>query len=256
MAVVGVMLLAVSAAVGCGTGEAPAGESAEPSGVITVSAAASLAGAFTRIGASVEASFPNTEVRFNFDSSARLATQIDDGAPADVFASADPQTVERLVADGLVERSPKVFARNTLVLVTVPGNPHGIERLADLDRVGIISLCGTSAPCGQYAEQALESADVSVPERSITRGANATATLRAVAEGDAVAGVVYASDAVGAGDAVEIIDIPAANNVVAGYPIAVLSSSDNRALADAFVDAVTGSTGQAVLKEFGFLPAA
>ncbi len=144
----------------------------------------------------------------NFDSSSTLATQILEGAPADVFASADEESTARLTDENLIAGEPQVFARNELVIVTKPGNPEGISGLADLADAGVISLCGEQAPCGRYAAEALSNAGVRIDEASITRGQNVGATLTAVAEGDAVAGIVYVTDARSAGDAVEAVEIP------------------------------------------------
>ncbi|QGG96953.1 molybdate ABC transporter substrate-binding protein [Actinomarinicola tropica] len=226
----------------------------EGRGTLTVAAAASLSDAFTRIGEDFEAAHPGVEVTFTFDSSSTLAAQIVEGAPADVYASADPSDLDRLRRDGLV-RDVEVFAGNELVVVTAPGNPEGIRGLGDLVGVGVVALCGSDVPCGRYAGQALDRAGVALPESQVTRGQNVTATLTAVSDGDAVAGIVYASDAVRAGDAVDTVAIPEDRNVVAGYPIGVVAATADAELADAFVAHVLGADGQRVLDELGFLPA-
>ncbi|HWJ62395.1 MAG TPA: molybdate ABC transporter substrate-binding protein [Acidimicrobiales bacterium] len=225
-------------------------------GEITVSAAASLTESFTDIGAAFEEEHPGTKVTFTFDSSGTLSQQILDGAPVDVFASADEKNMEKLTDAGLVKGEPAVFAQNQLVIVTKPGNPEGIESLADLADAGIISLCGEDVPCGKFAGEALENAGVTIPEGSVTRGQNVKATLAAVTEGDAVAGIVYVTDAIAAGDAVDTVAIPADENVIATYPVAVLTDTQDAALASAFVDYVSSEEGQAVLEERGFLPPA
>lgn len=232
--------------------------SGEPSleGVITVSAAASLTDAFTEIGDDFTAANPDVEVTFNFDSSATLATQIIEGAPVDVYASADEANMTKLTDQNLVAGEAEVFARNELVIITKPGNPEDIETLADLADAGVISLCGQDVPCGKYSAQALEKAGVTIPESSVTRGQHVGATLTAVSEGDAVAGIVYASDAKTAGDAVESVPIPADLNVIAVYPIGAIAASQNPEVAEAFMAYVLGEDGQAVLAEFGFMPPA
>lgn len=260
---------------GCGSGDStdggsPSGAADPPSttaggpetapgpdlhGRITVSGATSLTAAFTQIGDDFTAANPGVEVRFNFDSSSTLATQILEGAPADVFASADEANMAKLTDGSLVAGSPAVFARNELVVVTKPGNPEGIATLADLADAGVVSLCGEDVPCGRYARQALDAADVTIDESNVTRGQNVGATLTAVTEGDAVAGIVYVTDAASAGDAVEAVAIPAGVNVVATYPIGVLAPSGSPDVARAFVAFVLGDEGQAVLAEQGFLPA-
>jgi molybdate transport system substrate-binding protein len=224
-------------------------------GTLTVSAAASLTDAFTEIGDDFMADNPDVEATFNFDSSSTLVTQITEGAPADVVASADEANMGKLTGAGLIAGEPEVFARNELVIVTKPGNPEGVESLADLADVGVVSLCAPEVPCGKYADQILTTAGVSIPESSVTRGQNVTATLGAVTEGDAVAGIVYKSDVVRAGDAVEAVTIPAEQNVIAVYPIGVVKATADADAATAFMDHVLSPDGQDVLARHGFLPA-
>lgn len=240
-----VVLLGVPA---CGSDDAAG------SGEITVAAAASLTDAFTEIGAAFEDAHPDATVTFTFDSSGTLAEQILGGAPVDVFASADEETMEELTAEDLVAGEPTTFARNQLAIVTRPGNPEGIETLADLADVGVVALCSEEAPCGRFAGEVLAGAGVEIPESRVTRGQNVKATLTAVAEGDAIAGIVYVSDAEAAGDAVEAVAIPDGQNAVATYPIGVLADADPAALAEAFTAYVAGDEGRAVLAEHGFLP--
>ena len=223
-------------------------------GDLTVAAAASLTEAFTQIGKDFEAAHPGTKVTFTFDSSGTLSQQIIDGAPVDVFASADEKNEQKVADAGLVKGDPTVFARNRLIIVTKPGNPTGIKTLADLADAGVISLCGTDVPCGTFAATALSTAGVTIPESSVTRGQNAKATLTAVSEGDAVAGIVYVTDAQAAGSSVASVEIPADQNVVATYPIAVLTGTKDDALATAFADYVASDAGQSVLADAGFLP--
>lgn len=223
-------------------------------GEITVSAAASLTEAFSEMGDAFERQCGGTKITFTFDSSGTLSQQILDGAPVDVFASADEKNMEKLTEADLVKGEPTVFAENQLIIVTKPGNPEGIASLADLADAGIISLCGEDVPCGKFAAEALGNAGVTIPERSVTRGQNAKATLTAVSEGDAIAGIVYVTDALAAGDAVDSVEIPAADNVITTYPIAVLTDTQNAALAGAFAAYVSSDDGQAILEERGFLP--
>ena len=217
-----VMIVAALALAACGSSSSdgtsttakPANSSSSTTqpaltGDITVAAAASLTEAFTQIGKDFEAAHPGTKVTFTFDSSGTLSQQIVDGAPVDVFASADEKNEQKVADAGLVKGDPTVFARNRLIIVTKPGNPTGIKTLADLADAGVISLCGTDVPCGKFAATALENAGVTIPESSVTRGQNAKATLTAVSEGDAVAGIVYVTDAQAAGDAVGSVEIPA-----------------------------------------------
>lgn len=237
-------------------GSACAGGSGADSDAITVSAASSLRVAFDELGPALEES-EGVEVTFNYDSSAALATQAIEGAPADVYASAAPEDMGRLRDAGLVA-SPEVFAANELTIVTAPGNPGGVGSLADLADladVGVVSLCGAGVPCGRYAQELLDAADVTIPEDRVTRGQNVAATLTAVAEGDAVAGIVYVTDARSAGEAVATVEIAGADEVVAEYSIAVLEATSRSEAAHAFVDLVLSDEGRAVLEAHGFLPA-
>lgn len=224
-------------------------------GSITVSAAASLTEAFTTIGHDFEQAHPGTTVTLTFDSSGTLSQQILDGAPVDVFASADEANAQKVVDAHLATGAPATFARNELVIVTKPGNPKGIESLADLPGAGVVALCAETAPCGTFASKALDQANVSLDESSITRGQNVKATLTAVTEGDAVAGIVYVTDARAAGDRVDTVAIPADQNVIATYPSVVIAGSKHRALAEAFASYLTGDEAQAALADRGFLPA-
>lgn len=223
-------------------------------GNITVSAAASLTEAFTKIGEDFQAANPEASATFNFGSSGTLATQIEQGAPADTFASADEDNMNKLVTASLVDGTPAVFATNKLAIVTKPGNPKNVKTLSDLATVGIVSLCADTVPCGKYAAQILQTAGVTIPETSITRGQDVKTTLAAVATGDAEAAIVYVTDAKSAGATVGAVTIPDAENAIATYPIATLTASANKEASEAFVDYVTSSKGQVTLRSFGFLP--
>jgi molybdate transport system substrate-binding protein len=223
-------------------------------GAITVSAAASLTEAFGKIGKDFSAANPGATVTFNFGSSGTLATQIQQGAPADAFASADPANIATLQQAGLVDDRATVIANNELVIVTKPGNPKHVKTLADLATVGIVSLCGETVPCGKYADQALTTAGVTIPTDTITRGADVKATLGAVTTGDADAAIVYVTDAKTAGAAVAAMTIPDAQNVIATYPIVVLKASGNPETARAFMKYVVSKVGEATLASYGFLP--
>jgi molybdate transport system substrate-binding protein len=230
------------------------GSTSELSGSIIVSAAASLTDAFTTLQEDFVLEHPDAEVTMNFGSSGSLATQIEEGAPADVAAFADTVPMAALDDAGLLAGTSEFFARNQLVIVTQPGNPSGIEDLSDLAGAGTISLCTDTAPCGRFADQILADAGVSIPTTEVTRGIDARATLTAVTEGDAVAGIVYVTDARSAGDAVATVTIPAESNVTAVYPIGVVAGSNRASVAEAFVAYVTSDEGQAVLRSYGFGP--
>jgi molybdate transport system substrate-binding protein len=236
--------------------EGGAGTTAAPkaTGTITVSAAASLTTPFGTIGDNFKKANPGAEVKFNFDSSGTLATQIQSGAPADDFASADDASMKKLTDASLIAGTPVQFARNKLTIVVKKGNPKNVKTLADLATAGTISLCSTDAPCGKYADQILKAANVTIPPDKITRGQNVKATLTAVSEGDADAGIVYVTDATG--DKIDKVVIPDEANAIANYPIAVVEASTNQATAQAFIDYVLSPAGQDVLKQAGFLPPA
>jgi molybdate transport system substrate-binding protein len=227
---------------------------AKATGTITVSAAASLTEAFNKMSTDFTAANPDAEVTFNFGSSGTLATQIQQGAPADTFASADEDNMNKVVSAGLVDGTPTVFATNKLVIVTKPGNPKNVKELADLATLPTVSLCGETVPCGKYAAQILQTAGVTIPENKVTRGQDVKATLAAVTTGDADAAIVYVTDAKSAGDTVDTVTIPDAQNATATYPIATLKASGNKETSQAFIDYVMSDEGQATLQSFGFLP--
>ncbi len=201
-----------------------------------MSAAASLTGAFTKMGADFQKANPGTTVTLNFGGSGTLVTQIQGGAPADVFASADGANMQKVVNGGQVTAEPTAFATNLLTIVTKPGNPQGVKSLADLAKLSIVSLCAPPQPCGTYADQILTQAGVTIPADHITRGADVKSTLAAVTTGDADAAIVYVTDAKASGTSVAVVPIPAWQNAFAIYPIAPIAASSNADLADAWID--------------------
>jgi molybdate transport system substrate-binding protein len=255
--VVAVLAAAIVAAA-CASSTPSAGTTAPATGAvtgtITVAAATSLTAPFTTIGADFERANPGSDVTFTFDSSTTLANQIRSGAATDVFAAADAATMTKLAGEDLIAGSPPVFARNRLAIVVKKGNPKGVRALADLATVGTVSLCGAEVPCGRYADQILKQAGVTIPADRITRGQNVKATFAAVAEGDADAGIVYATDITG--DRVEAVTIPDAANAIAVYPIGTVAATGNGPAARAFVAYVLSPPAQAVLAAAGFLPPA
>jgi molybdate transport system substrate-binding protein len=233
-AVPAVALLLLS---GCGGGEPAAGGT-----TVTVFAAASLTGSFTTLGRQFEAANPGTTVVFNFGPSSGLATSINQGAPADVFASASPKNMES-VADA---RNPKTFAKNQLEIAVPPGNPAGVTGLADLARPGVkVALCQQQVPCGALAKTVLGDLDVT----PVTFGADVKAVLTAVQLGEVDAGLVYRTDVRAAGAKVTGIGIPADRNGFTSYPIATLTDAPAAA---AFVSYVLSADGAEVLTGAGF----
>lgn len=220
-------------------------EQSSLNGDLTVYAAASLSGAFDAIGEAFVAE--NPEVRFSpvYDGSSTLVTQILEGAPADVFASADEANMDK-AADVAVD--PTLFASNTLVIAVPSGNPGGVETLADLADVTTV-LCAPEVPCGAASAKLLAAADVTVDASSLEQ--NVTAVLTKVAASEADAGLVYATDVIGRSD-VEAVVPDGADEVVNRYPIAALSDAPNAEAADAFVAFVLSDAGQKILADFGF----
>lgn len=222
-------------------------------GTLTVSAAASLTDVLAGLVAAFRRAHPGVRVRTNVGSTSALVAQIEAGAPADVFASADLASQDRLVQSGHVVAAPRVFARNTMQIAVKPGNPLGVRGVADLPGLGTVALCGRTVPCGTYAATLLARAGVNLPEAMVTRGADAKSTLGAVSAGDADAAIVYATDVRAAGRSVTGVAIPRGSNVVAVYGISVLRGTRNRAAAQAFVDFVASPSGRRILASHGFL---
>jgi molybdate transport system substrate-binding protein len=221
-------------------------------GTVTVFAAASLTDAFRTIGKDFETAQPGTEVEFNFAGSSTLARQIIEGAPADVFASADEENMKKVLNTGDVAGAPQPFAGNRLAIIVPRGNPKQVKALADLARLGMtVSLAAPAVPVGHYAVEAFGKAGSPVP--SASNEADVKAVVTRVSMGEADAGVVYVTDAAAGGDTIETITIPDAHNVTARYPIATLSHAPDAAGAKAFVAYVLSPPGRSVLTRAGFL---
>lgn len=249
----GSLLVAGAVLVGaCGGGNA-ATEGAESSSTLTVFAASSLSDAFTVLAADFESANPGIDVVLNVAGSSSLAAQIRDGAPVDVFASADAESMARVVTDGRTTGIPEVFATNAMAIIVEKGNPRDVSGIADLTRDDLIVVtCAPEVPCGRYARAVLTNAGVDARPRSFEE--NVRAVVAKVTLGEADAGIVYASDVVSAGAAVTGIDIPAAVNVVARYPIVALGGAGPGTAAQTFIDWVTSPAGRAVLLSHGFGP--
>ncbi len=227
-----------------------ASSSEQLSGEINVLAAASLTDSFQTLGKQFQEAHPGTTVTFSFGASSTLATQISQGAPADVFASASVKNMDSVVAAGDAA-DPKNFAKNVMEIAVPVANPGKITQLSDLAKPGVkVALCQAEVPCGTVAKKVFENAKLTV--KPVTEEADVKATLAKVTLGEVDAGVVYVTDVKAAGDKVKGIAIPADVNASTAYPIAALKESKNAALAQAFVDYVLSADGTTVLKDAGF----
>ncbi|MDT5208477.1 MAG: molybdate transport system substrate-binding protein [Mycobacterium sp.] len=253
-------LLAVFCAVllalisGCGSAnKTPAGSSttASAGAKIIVFAAASLKKTFTDIGEQFKTDNPSASVEFSFAGSSDLVTQLTQGAPADVFASADTKNMDKAAQAGLLAGDPVNFASNTLTIAVAPGNPKKIASFKDLTQQGLnVVVCAPQVPCGSATQKVEQATGVTL--NPVSEESAVTDVLSKVTTGQADAGIVYVTDAIGAGDKVASVAFPEAAGAVNTYPIAVLKGSKNPELARKFVDLVTGESGQKVLTAAGF----
>jgi molybdate transport system substrate-binding protein len=224
---------------------------AKLTGSITVLAGSSLTAAFTGIGEEFQTAHPGTKIEFSFGSSSDLEKSIEEGAPADVFASADQKNMDKLVAAAANAGHAVDFAKNRLEIAVEKGNPEHIATLSDLAKPGVVVvLCDPSAPCGKYAAQVLQNAKVKLTPKSLE--ANVKATLSKVELGEADAAIVYVSDVTSSGK-VDGVKIPDDVNVLTTLPIVALDGSKNAALAKAWVAFVVAHQSELVSK-YGFLP--
>jgi molybdate transport system substrate-binding protein len=230
----------------CGSGD---DSQAGSDKTITVLAAASLTETFTDLASQFEKDHPGVDVKLAFDSSATLAQQAVDGAPADVLATADTATMDS--AKSAQAQAAQDFATNTMVLVTPKDNPAGIKTFADIDRSGVAYVaCVDTAPCGKVAAALMS--DNKVTSRPASLEVDVKSVLAKVTSDEADAGFVYTTDAVAAGDQVDTVEIPHAADEITTYPIAPLTQSENPDLAQQFVDLVLSDQGQQVLRDAGF----
>lgn len=252
-------LLAVSLlTLACGSGDGePVGVSATTTtqakltGNITVLAAASLTEAFTEAGMAFEGANPGTRVAFSFASSSTLATQANQGAPADLFASADETNMKKVTDTGGAA-DPTIFVRNRLAVLVGKNNPRGIGAVKNLDRPDItFVLCAIEVPCGKFGQQILDKAGVTAKPKSFEE--NVKAVVTKVTLGEVDAGLVYVTDAKAAGDSAASVDIPDELNVIAAYPLAVLKQAGKPDVAGAFKAFVLSPAGQGILGRYGFM---
>jgi molybdate transport system substrate-binding protein len=241
-------------ATACGGSSSGGSQSSKISGTITVFAAASLTGAFTELGHDFEQSHPGTHVRFSFGGSDTLAAQITNDAPADVFASASPTTMQLVTDKKLAaSASPPIFARNQLQIAVPPSNPKKLKSLADIVRPGIkLAMCAPTVPCGSAALTAFKAANLT--PHPVTQEVDVKSVLTKVELGEVDAGLVYKTDVQSAGGKVIGVSFPEAGGAINSYPIARLVNAPNPNAAQAFIDLVLSDTGQSVLAKAGFLP--
>ena len=218
---------------------------------VVVFAAASLTEPFARLADELEERRPDLEVDLHTAGTAQLVLQLREGAPADVFAAADEESMAAITAAGLVAEPPRVFATNRLSIVTAPGNPHAIAGLADLARGGLlVALCAPDVPAGRYARAVLARAGVTL--RSASDEPSVKAVVNKVLLGELDAGVVYASDTHGLERRLEAVAIPADANVVARYPVTRTARGERSEGARAFLDLLLSEDGARVLEACGF----
>jgi len=224
--------------------------SAAATGTITVFAASSLKETFTTLGKQFEAAHPGDTVKFSFGASSTLATQITDGAPADVFASAAPKNMDTVVSAGDAS-NPQDFAKNTAEVAVPPSNPANVTSVNDLAKSSVkVALCQPKVPCGVVAAGVFKNAGITV--KPVTLQPDVKSVLTQVELGNVDAGVVYVTDVKAAGSKVKGVTIPANLNASTLYPIAAITNSKNLSIAQAFVAYVLSPTGQQVLAAAGF----
>ena len=241
-----VLSLAFVSACGDGDDSDGAGDA-----TLTVYAAASLTTTFESIGDEFEAEHEGVEVEFSFAGSSDLVSQIQEGAPADVFASADTANMEKLTGDDLQAGDPQNFASNTLQIATPPDNPAGITSFADLAKSDVrVVVCAPQVPCGAATAKVEEVTGVTLSP--VSEEQSVTDVLGKVTSGEADAGVVYVTDVIAAGDSVTGVAFAESSEVVNIYPIVVLKDSEQTDLAQEFVDLVLSETGQSILEAAGF----
>ncbi|SDO99763.1 molybdate transport system substrate-binding protein [Actinopolyspora xinjiangensis] len=241
---VAVLTVLLSLVTGCGAG-------GSGQRTLTVLAAASLTESFRAIGDEFSRNNPGIDVRFNFQGSSLLAEQIRQGSGGDVFASANEEMMTKVRRADALAGQPRPFATNRLTVVVPPDNPAGVESFADLaDPDTSVVVCAPRVPCGSATER-VESAS-GVELSPVSEENDVKDVLHKVVAGEADAGLVYVTDAESAGDEVEVVDFPAADEVTNEYPIAELAASEHPELAERFVEFVRGERGREILDEYGF----
>ncbi|GMA25277.1 molybdate-binding protein [Luteimicrobium album] len=251
--IVGALALA-----GCSSDDGGTSTGSSTSGgdkTLVVFAAASLTDTFTTIAHQFEADHAGVTVKLSFAGSSDLVAQLQEGAPADVFASADEPNMKKLTDAGLAAGDPVPFATNVLTIVTPPDNPAGITSFQDLGKSGVkVDVCAPQVPCGNAAKEVEAATGVTI--KPVSEESKVTDVLAKVTSGEADAGLVYVTDAKGAlakdAGSLKQIDFPESAKAVNTYPIVAVKDSKNADLASEFVAAVTGEAGQKVLQDAGF----
>jgi molybdate transport system substrate-binding protein len=247
--------LAAVAVAGCSSSSSSSPSSSGSSGssatgTITVFAAASLTEAFTQLGKQFEAAHKGDTVKFSFGPSSGLATQITSGAPADVFASASPGTMQDVVSAGDAS-SPENFAKNTAEVAVPPNNPAKVKSVNDLAKKSVkVALCQPQVPCGEVAAEVFKNVGITV--KPVTLQPDVKSVLTQVETGNVDAGMVYVTDVMAAGSKVVGVAVPASDNASTLYPIATIKGSKHQSEAQAFMNYVLSPTGQQVLTAAGF----
>jgi molybdate transport system substrate-binding protein len=245
------LVAAATLIAGCGAdGPATGADGDTGATTLTVFAASSLTVAFEELAEDFEADHEGVTVEVSLAGSSDLVAQIRQGAPADVFASADQANMEKLTAEDLQGSAPVDFATNTLEVAVPPDNPSGVESLDDLAGDLDLVVCAPVVPCGAATGQVADAAGVEL--QPVSEEQSVTDVLNKVVSGEADAGLVYVTDVAAAGDAVEGIPFPEADSVVNTYPIATVRDSEHADLAREFVDHVTSDAGRQVLTDLGF----
>jgi molybdate transport system substrate-binding protein len=247
-----ILVLAAVVLAGCGsTEQAAPQDTAKIAGDVTVFAAASLTETFTQLGKDFEAANPGVKVKFNFGGSSALAQQLNQGAPADVFASASPTNIKQVTDTSTITATPTTFVKNKLQIVVPKGNPGKISGLPDFAQADKkIALCAEQVPCGAAAKKVFGIAKVTPAPDTLEQDVKAVLTKVQLGEVDGA--LVYKTDVQAAGDKVEGIEFAESDQAVNDYPIAPLAKAPNAAAAKAFVEFVLSDKGRAVLSAAGF----
>ena len=252
-AVIAALVLAACSSSSSTTSAPASSSSGALSGTVTVFAATSLTDAFNQIGAGFEKANPGVTVKFNYQGSSSLATSINQGAPADVFASAAPSNMKTVTDAGNGVGTPKIFASNQGEIMVEKGNPDHITSVSQLANPAVkVVVCAPEVPCGAVATAIFKHADVTV--KPVSEETNVGGVVTKVTLGEADAGIVYETDVKANGSKTAGVPIPADENAITDYPIAEIKHAPNATAAAAFIGYVLSPDGQQVLKGFGFLP--